>query len=66
MEVLVENRNIIIFFMMLIIGYLLYNTDFIQDLIQHIRLQWSTMNNLNRIIVVIIVLTFAYRLWNSD
>lgn len=63
MEFLVENRNIIILIMIVIIGYLLYNNESVQNLMQHIQLQWITMNNLNKIIVILIILALAYRLW---
>ena len=60
MDFLQQNKNVVIVVAVLVIGYLLLQTEFVQGLLLSLRIQWAGLSDLMKVIVVLLVAYCAY------
>lgn len=58
-----ENRNIIIFIMIIVILYLLLQTNLFRTIKKTIMVQWYNMSNTTKLLLLFIIMCFAYYFW---
>lgn len=66
MEFLKENRNIVILIAIIVIGYLLLQTEAIKKLMNSLSIRWNSLSTMMKIILVLIVVYIAYYLYNNS
>ena len=66
MDFLRENKNIVIVIALLVIGYLLYQSETFQGLLVNLRVQWNTLSTTMKAVLGLVVVGIAYYLWNKQ
>lgn len=60
MDFLQQNRNVVIIVAVVVIGYLLLQTEFVQGLLLTLRIQWAGLSDMMKVVVVLLVAYCAY------
>lgn len=60
MDFLQQNKNVVIVVAVIVIGYLLLQTELIQGLLLSLRIQWAGLSDIMKVIVVLLVAYGAY------
>jgi len=66
MDFLKENRNIVILIALLVIGYLLFQSDTFKEIFINLRLQWEILSNVTKLIIIFAVIGISYYLWTKE
>lgn len=66
MAFLEENRTVIIIIAVIVIAYLLLQTDMFQSLLMNLRMQWAGFSDIVKLIIVILVIWLVYYLLTKD
>jgi hypothetical protein len=66
MEFLKENRNIIILVALIVIGYLLFQTNTIKNLMMSLSIKWNQLSNFMKLVVILIIIAICYYLYNNS
>ena len=60
MDFLQQNKNVVIVVAVIVIGYLLLQTDLVQRLLLSLRIQWAGLSDLMKVVVVLLVAYGVY------
>jgi len=60
MDFLQQNRNVVIIVAVIVIGYLLLQTELVQGLLLSLRIQWAGLSDLMKIVVVLLIAYCVY------
>ena len=60
MAFLEENRTVIIIIAVIVIAYLLLQTDMFQNLLMNLQMQWAGFSDVVRLIIVVLVIWLVY------
>ncbi|ARF12615.1 hypothetical protein Klosneuvirus_9_17 [Klosneuvirus KNV1] len=60
MDFLQQNKNVVIIVAVVVIGYLLLQTELIQGLLLSLRIQWAGLSDLMKVVVLLLVVYCAY------
>ena len=66
MAFLEENRTVIIIIAIIVIGYLLLQTDIFQNLLMTLRMQWAGFSDIVKLIIVLLVIWLVYYLLTKN
>ncbi|QKF93848.1 hypothetical protein QKU48_gp0390 [Fadolivirus algeromassiliense] len=66
MEFLMENRNIVILVAVLVIGYFLLRSEFVNNLYLNVKAQWASLSGTYKLVVAVAIVALAYYLWNRE
>ena len=66
METLREHRNLVILVVLLVILYLLWNTEVVSNVRHSATNQWATMGTFGKVVLVLVVVALAYYLYNRE
>ena len=66
MEFLKENRNIVILIAVVVIGYLLLQTEMFKSFGNSVMAQWNSMSNTMKLLAVLVIVAVAYYLWTRN
>ena len=65
MEFLKENRNVVTLIAVVVIAYLLLQTDVFQGLLMTLRMQWAGLSDLMKLVVALLVVYLVYNYMNG-
>ena len=60
MDFLQEHKNVVIVVAVIVIGYLLLQTELVQGLLLSLRIQWAGLSDLMKLVVVLLVAYCVY------
>lgn len=60
MDFLQQNKNVVMIVGVIVIGYLLLQTEFVQRLLLSLRIQWAGLSDMMKLVVVLLVAYCAY------
>lgn len=66
MEILKENRTLVIILVLLVIAYLLWNTEVVGGVRSKVMGQWNSMGTLGKVVAVLVIVGVAYYLYNRE
>lgn len=66
METLREHRTLVIVVVLLVILYLLWNTEVVMSVRHSATNQWSSMGTFGKAVVVLVIVALAYYLYTRE
>lgn len=63
MDFLKENKNIIIIIGLIVIAYLLFQTNFFRTVKRDLMVYWYTMSNAMKLVILLVIIAIAYYCW---
>lgn len=66
MELLKENRTLVIVVALLVLAYLLWDVEVVRNTRLAVTNQWASMGTVGKVAAALVVLAIAYYLWTRE